>query len=228
MVGWIVHCLEKGRGKVKPVQFGPLLLLQTTFYERPNLSYKGVARRLRRTERTLLRAGVGRVVLPQTFPYLELLQHLRPVDPIPFWRGTADVLALGALKRAGIPPDRGLVALSAPRLCPELREAAQRLCPYMRGLLIDVPGHGEDYARWLHDQFGLPISPPVLKADVTVAFGPGGGRWGQVLELYGPQPNLAGLTITAPELDLPADCAPQLLTLLWEQGWLTYRKLCAI
>ena len=223
-----MHYTAKGRNRIEPVRYGPLTLLQSTFYESPRLSSRGVARRLHRIERTLLKAGVGRVVLPQNFPHRELLQYLRPVDPIPFWRGTADVLALGALKRTGIPPERGLVALSAPRLCPELQTTAQRLCPHIRGLLIDVPGEGEGYARWLHEQFGLPMFPAVLNADVTVAFGPGGRRWGQTLELDGPQPDLAGLVITAPELDLPGDCDSQLLALLWEQGSLTHRILCAV
>ena len=167
-------------------------------------------------ERALARAGVGRVILPQDFPWKDKLQVLRPVDVFPFWRGAADVLALGALDAENIPRNRGTAALSAPRLCPELEGAAQRLCPQVRGLLIDAPG-GLDFARYLQARYGLPVTPPSAGADVTVAFGEGGGRWGRSVELY-PGGAWGGLSLDAPGLELPENCAGQVLALLWEQG----------
>ena len=128
----------------------------------------------------------------------------------------ADLLALSALDARGVPYRRGRVALSAPRLCAEMENAAERLCPLVRGLLIDVPG-GEDYARYLQAKFGLPVTPPAAGAEVTAAFGPGGGRWGRGLELYG-QADLGGLTVTAEGVELPEDCRDQVLALLWERG----------
>ena len=46
----------------------------------------------------------------------------------------------------------------------ELTAAAERLCPLVRGLVIDAPG-GEDYARSLQARFGLPVTPPAAGAD---------------------------------------------------------------
>ncbi|MDE6588993.1 MAG: hypothetical protein K2K53_01335, partial [Oscillospiraceae bacterium] len=157
------------------------------------------------------------------FPYRDRLRRRGTGDTLPLWRGVADVLALGALDAEGVPRLRGSVALSAPRLCGELEDTAQRLCPLVRGLLIDAPG-GEEYARYLQAKFGLPVTPPSAGADVTVAFGPGGGRWGRRLELHG-QVDLGGLEVSVPGLELPSDCRDQVLALLWERGELTRETL---
>ena len=216
MVGELICLREKGRGRLDRVRLGPLDAVRWTVYVPEGLPEWRLARRLRRAERELCAAHAGRVVLRAGFPYGDRLRRLRQVDPLPMWRETADLLALGVLGARGIPYRRGTVALSAPRLCPELQTAAQRLCPLVRGLLIDAPG-GEDYARYLQAQFGLPVTPPAAGAEVTAAFGPGGGRWGTALELYG-QANLDGLTVTAEGLELPPDCRDQVLALLWERG----------
>lgn len=216
MVGQLALVREKGRLQLEETALGPLRILRAVVHEPDGLAPWRLRRRLRKAERTLVRAGAGRVILGSDFPYGDRLALLRPVDPVPLWRGTADVLALGALDRAGIPRRRGRVALSAPRLCPELEGAAERLCPQVRALLIDVPG-GLDYARYLQARFGLPVTPPAAGADVTAAFGPGGGRWGRRLELY-PGGSLNGLVLRLPELELPEDCADQALALLWERG----------
>ena len=163
------------------------------------------------------------MVLAENFPYGALLTALRPVDVLPLRRGCADVLALGALEAAGVSPGRGRVALSAPRLCPELEGAAERLCPQVRGLLIDAPGGGE-YARYLQARFGLPVRPASAGADVTLAFGPGGGRWGRCAELY-EGGKLGGLALELEGEEFPEDCAEQVLALLWEQGQLERENL---
>lgn len=216
MVGELICLREKGRGRREQVKLGPLEAVRWTVYVPEGLSEWRLERRLRRAERELWLAHVGRVVLRAGFPYGDRLRRLRPVDPLPLWRETADVLALGALDAQGVPYSRGTVALSAPRLCAELESAAERLCPLVRGLLIDAPG-GEDYARYLQAKFGLPVTPPAAGAEVTVAFGPGGGRWGRRLELYG-QAELGGLTVAVQGAELPEDCRDQVLVLLWERG----------
>lgn len=225
MVGRIIYIREKGRGRPEPVELGGLPAIQATLYEPEGLPHWRLEWRIKKLEGALVKAGARRVILPEDFPHRGMLRELRPIDPLPFWQGIADLLTLGALRREGIKPERSRIALSAPRLCPELRQAAERLCPQVRGLLIDVPGLGADYARWLHLRFGLPVTPVAAGADVTVAFGPGGGRWGQALELHGEKPGLSGLTVEAAGLELPTDCASQLLALLWEQGALSREKL---
>ena len=216
MVGWLGLRREKGRLRAEEGLIGPVRVVRAVVYEPDGLAPWRLSRRLRRAERILARAGVGRVILGEDFPYRERLTLLRPVDVVPFRRGCADVLALGALRLEGIPPERGRVALSAPRLCQPLEGAAERLCAHVRGLLIDAPG-GEDYARYLQAKFGLPVTPPWLGADVTAAFGPGGGRWGRSVELY-QGGSLGGLVLGAEGVELPADCAEQALSLLWERG----------
>jgi len=216
MVGQLVCVRAKGRGRAQRVELGPLAAVCWTLYVPEGLAPWRLRRRLRKAERALARAGVGRVVLGADFPYGDRLALLRPVDPLPMLRACADVLVLGALAAEGVSPCRGRAALSAPRLCPELTGAAERLCPRVRGLVIDAPG-GEDYARYLQARFGLPVSPPSAGADVTAAFGPGGGRWGRSVELYDGG-SLGGLTLGAEGVELPADCAGQVLALLWERG----------
>lgn len=216
MVGRLVLARERGRSRLEEDRLGPLAAVRAVVYEPEGLSPRRLRRRLRRAERMLARAGAGRVILDGDFPYRDRLALLRPVDPLPFWRGCADVLALGALELEGVAPDRGRVALSSPRLCPELERTAQRLCPRVRGLLIDAPG-GEDYARYLQAKFGLPVTPPAAGADMTVAFGPEGGRWGRRVELY-EGGSLNGLELRAEGVDLPEECADQVLALLWERG----------
>ncbi len=216
MVGRLVLVREKGRFRAEEGMLGPLKVLKAMVFEPEGLAPWRLRRRLRRAERFLVRAGAGRVVLGSDFPYRDRLTLLRPVDPVLLWRGTADVLALGALDVAGVPRRRGRVALSAPRLCPELEGAAERLCPQVRGLLIDAPG-GEEYARYLQAKFGLPVTPLAAGADVTAAFGPEGGRWGRSVELY-EGGTLNGLVLAAEGIELPPDCAEQVLALLWERG----------
>lgn len=216
MVGRLVLARERGRSRLEEDRLGPLAALRWTVFEPDGLKPWQLGRRLRRAERALTRAGAARVVLGADFPYRDRLTLLRPVDPLPMLRACADVLALGALEAEGIDPRRGRVALSAPRLCPELEGAAERLCPRVRGLVIDAPV-GEDYARYLQAKFGLPVSPVTAGADVTAAFGSGGGRWGRCVELY-EGGTLNGLELGAEEVELPPDCADQVLALLWERG----------
>ena len=223
MIGELVCLREKGRGRPERVSLGPLEALRWTVYAPEGLPEWRLERRLRKAEQGLCAASVGRVILRGGFPYGDRLRRLRQVDPLPLWRETADLLALGALDVQGIPYSRGKVALSAPRMCAELERAAERLCPLVRGLLIDAPG-GEDYARYLQAKFGLPVAPPAAGADVTAAFGPGGGRWGHRLELYG-QVDLGGLTVAAEGIQLPEDCRNQVLALLWERGEVKWEQL---
>lgn len=225
MVGRLVLIRGKGRFCLEEERLGPMRVLRGTVYEPDGLSPRRLARRLRHGERALLKAGVGRLVLGEDFPYAQRLAVLRPADPLPFYRAAADVLALGALELEGVPPERGRVALSAPRLCPELTDAALRLSPRVRGLVIDAPA-GADYARYLQVRFGLPVSPAAAGAEVTVAFGPGGGRWGRAVELY-PGGAGSGLVLRAEGLALPDDLADQALALLWERGGLKREALRA-
>ena len=144
------------------------------------------------------------------------------MDPEPFCQAIAVPLALAALRRAGILRVRATVALSGPRVSRPLFAAAERLCPQVRHLVVDVPGEGEELAAWLREEYGAAVLRPGGAApDVTLAFGPGGEERGRVLRLYGLK-CLANNSPIPEEGGLPPDLAPlPLLSLLWECGRLT-------
>ena len=218
MVGRIRFYQEKGKGSVGVEYLDGLTLITAALYVPPGLSQRRLNRRLAKLERQLAGMGVGRVVLPEGFPYADRLGRLRPVDTLGFYRAVADVLALEALGRVRADVKQGRVTLSAPWLCPELRRTAQRLCPQVRAIRIDVPQEeGEAYAKWLQRQYGLPVAPRSGQSHVTVAFRPGERGQGWTLRLYD-RPWLGGLRLYARDLELPWDCDQQLLALLWEEG----------
>ena len=100
-----------------------------------------------------------------------------------------------------------------------LARTAAQLCPLVRRLVVEAPRGGEDLALWLHREFGVPVLPPAEQGAVALRFqGDCPRREDAALELYGPRPGLAGLSLSAPGLaeedreDLP------LLAALWEGG----------
>lgn len=224
MLGWLGYVQEKGGVSVTPERIAGMPLLRGTIYEPEGLSPWRRDRRLRKLKRLLAREKVRRLIIPAGFPYEDFFSDLGRVDPLPFYRSIADLLALERLRLGGVGAKQAVVALSAPRLYPELTAAAMRLCPQVRGLLIDVPGEGARYAAWLHRAYGLPVGTPA-HADVTVAFAPGGGRWGRELLLSEERVSLGGLHIAAPSLELPRNCEQQMLAALWEQGLLSREAL---
>ena len=229
MVGVIDYRRQRGRGGVEVEYLGPLALATAPLFAPPGLSPRRLARRAARIERALTRMGVGRVVFPRDFPHRELFPRLRPVDPVAVYRGAAEVLVLAGLERLGVEPRRSRVALAGPWLCPELRQAAWRLAPQVRTLLIRVPGEeGAAFARQLHREWGLPAAPPSGGAEVEAAFGPGAAGESRLsLALYGEQPRLAGLELRVRGMELPEPWAPGLLCLLWEQGAVRREELYA-
>lgn len=219
MVGMVRYRREKGRGEAETERFWGLTFLTATLYEPEGLRPGPLERRLEKMERAFRKADVSRVILPAGFPYGERLRWVQPVETLTFYRSMADLLVLESLNRRGIEPARGRVALAGPRLCPELRQAAHRLCPAVREIRIDVPGgEGETFARQLQREWGLPVTPRSEPADVTVSFGPGAGE--ADLCLWGEQPVLDGLHLRAEGLDLPAELEQPVLALIWEQGGL--------
>lgn len=177
-------------------------------------------RRLRRAGRILRQGGVVRVLPPREGTRWDLLRPLglRPLDPAPLLRAQAPRLALAGLERQGLDPERGAVALSALRPDGDLLSAARALCPRVRRLVVDAPA-GEELARRLREEFGMPVLPPDYPADLRLHFHPGLPEPSvPVVELWGNRPELAGLRLSAPALgeedreDLPLLCA------LWQWG----------
>lgn len=179
----------------------------------------GGERRLRRAGRALRRSGVVRVLAPgDLLPLLEDL-GLRRVDPEPFVRAQSAPLALTALERRGLAPDRTAVALRGQRADRDMLRTAEDLCPKVRGLIIDAPRGGRELAQRLRWEYGIPILPEREQGHAALVFQAGCSRREEIsLELFGPLPRLAGLTLTVPRLEEEDREDLSLLTALWEGG----------
>lgn len=188
-------------------------------------------RRLKRAGRSLCAGGAVRALVPAGFDRWPLLLKLglRPVDPGAFLRAQAAPLAASLLERQGLAPDRATVALRGRRADGEMLRAALALCPRVRRLTISAPRGGEELAAWLRREYGLPILPADAPAQAALLLQPGtepeDANPCPALTLFGPEPDLAGLRLSAPDLaptdweDLP------LLSALWEGGRLAPERL---
>ena len=188
-------------------------------------------RRLKRAGRSLCTGGAVRALVPTGFDRWPLLLKLglRPVDPGAFLRAQAAPLAASLLERQGLAPDRATVALRGRRADGEMLRAALALCPRVRRLTISAPQGGEELAAWLRREYGLPILPADAPAQAALLLQPGtepeDANPCPALTLFGPEPDLAGLRLSAPDLaptdreDLP------LLSALWEGGRLGPEQL---
>lgn len=183
-------------------------------------------RRLRKAGRALRRGGALRTLAPAEFQQWELLKAcgLTCVSSLSFLRAQGAPLALGALERQGLAPDRSAVTLRGERVDRALVRAAVELCPQVRHLVIDVPRGGGELAGWLRREFGIPVLPAEEPAPVSLGFGPretpeeDGGEGGMCLTLYGSCPDLAGLSVSAPSLAREDRERLPLLAVLWEEG----------
>ena len=188
-------------------------------------------RRLKKAGRSLCTGGAVRALVPTGFDRWPLLLKLgqRPVDPGAFLRAQAAPLAASLLERQGLAPDRATVALRGRRADGEMLRAALALCPRVRRLTISAPQGGEELAAWLRREYGLPVLPADAPAQAALLLQPGtepeDANPCPALTLFGPEPDLAGLRLSAPDLaptdreDLP------LLSALWEGGRLTAEQL---
>lgn len=182
-------------------------------------------RRLDRAARLLARQGIRRILPLRDFDRWRELERrgLLPVEPLPLYRAMAGELALAVLHRAGKEAGRAGIALRGERVDAELARAARLLCPRVRTLIIQVPRGGEQLARELYWEFGAAVSPEG-ETDAAVRFS-GRGRDGELV-LCGPMPQLLGLELKAPGLDLPEEPEPlPVLTALWQAGRLELEQL---
>lgn len=216
MIGQLV-VTPGGRGRLEPGRLYGLSVLRGAV----DPSGFWGERRLRRAGKGLRRGGVLRVLVPGDFDCWPALVPfgLRPVEVDAFVRKQSVPLTLELLERRGLAPDRATVALRGLRADRDMVRTAEQLCRRVRRLVVDAPRGGEELAAWLRREFGVPVLPPGEGCHAALRFHPDCPREeGAVLELYGPRPRLAGLTLSAPRLgegdreDLP------LLSALWEGG----------
>ena len=226
-VGRLIWKEERGRGNQELSYYGVLPVFTATVYAPANMGEWRKARRMKKAVQAFVQAGVRQVIWAEHCPWTAKEVGFSPISLESLYQGMGDGLALAALEGIGRTPEQGRVALVGQRLSLPLQRIAQRLCPQVKGLLIQVPGEGEDYARWLHGQYGLPVAPAAAGADVTVAFSPQGPRWGRNLELYGAC-QLDGLRLACPGLELPEDIQQELLAVLWERGGVARDQLVVV
>lgn len=213
---------ERGGGRAERAQLYGLTVLRAGADPEGWLG----RRRLQKAGRALRRGGALRTLAPAGFQQWALLENcgLISVNPLAFLRAQGAPLALGALERQGLAPDRSAVTLRGERVDRELTRAAVALCPQVRHLVIDAPRGGSELAAWLRREFGIPVLPAGEPAPVSLGFGPrekaepDGGEAGVRLSLYGARPDLAGLTVTAPSLAREDQAQLPLLAALWEEG----------
>lgn len=216
MVGQLVIA-PRGRGKTEECRLYGLPVL------RVEADWSGLwgERRLRGAGKRLRMGGVFRVLTPPDFDRWPLLERfgLRRVDPESFLRAQSAPLALTALERRGLAPDRAAVALRGLRADRDFLRTAEELCPKVRGLIIDAPRGGRELALRLRREYGVPILPPGETGQAALVFQAGCPRREEAsLELFGPRPRLDGLTLTVPSLEERDRKDLSLLAALWEGG----------
>jgi hypothetical protein len=175
--------------------------------------------RLTRAGQRLRKGGVSRILAPAGFPHWALFRRLGlfPVEPGPMLRAMGPALAVEALRRQGTAPEQAVVALCAPRADKSLEQTARALCPRVRRLVISAPQGGEELARRLRAEYGIPILPPETPCSLALGFAPQCLREGEPgLELFGQTPALGGLSLSLPGLPEGDRENLSLLTALWE------------
>lgn len=111
------------------------------------------------------------------------------------------------------------MALRGTRADRDMARTAAALCPLVRGLVIDAPQGGKELALWLRREFGVPVLPKGERGEVALSFQEGRPVPEEAsLELWGPRPRLAGLRLSAPELEEADRENLPLLAALWEGG----------
>ena len=169
------------------------------------------------------------MLVPPSFDGWQVLREygLGPVNPAGFLRAQSLPLALGALERQGISPDRSTVALRGQRADREMARAAVALSARVRRLVISAPRGGRELANWLRWEFGVPILPEQATGEVALCFAPEDEAASAelTLELYGQRPNLGGLNVWAPELDGEDQSDLPLLAALWQGGRLACERV---
>ncbi|MCI8870031.1 MAG: hypothetical protein HFF39_05735 [Lawsonibacter sp.] len=216
MLGQIVY-QAGARPRLERAQAGGLRVL------RAELDPEGFwgERRLRRAARLLARAGAVRVLVPRGFDRWEALerQGLRRVDPLPFLRAHAAVLAVAALRKAGQDPARCAVALRGERAGRDLERAAHQLCALVREVCVSAPRGGEALSGTLRWEYGVAVRPDFAEVPAAVRFDP--GTWaagGAVLDLFPPSPCLGPVGVSLPGLEAGDGDPLCLLAALWEAG----------
>jgi len=152
---------EKG---VRPISVEECTMLHMRFL-RAEVAKEGdtpewlVRRRVSVALGRLRKQGVTCVVLPEDFPYRELLgkQGLRPFSTLGLRRAVAADWVRGELAARQLPIGSARVAVSAELLTGEVVRTVRELVLHHRYVLLDLPRGGEDLCRQLRREYGVAV-----------------------------------------------------------------------
>lgn len=229
MVGIVVLEPSGGwRPRLEEVQIRGLRLYRASVPVPARPSPKRLERRIRRAGHLLREAGCRRALTAEAFSGWPVLEEagLRRVDPGPLCRAMGAELARAWLAARQLPPGEAVVALCGDGVDARLFEAAQALCPEVRGLILRAGERGRELAVWLEDRYGLPVLEEDRRACLRLWYDPPPDPPEERdLVLCGPVPALGGLSLRPP-FDPPEELAPLPFTaLLWEEGRLAPEEL---
>ena len=136
-------------------------------------------RRAAAAGKRLRKRGVTQVVLPEGFPFRELLAKcgLRPVSTLALRRGLAADWVRAGLEEKGLPVAGARVAVAAASLTGEAVRTVTELCLRHRYVLLDLPYGGEELCRQLRREYGVslllgPSKDQLEGAEALVLFDP--------------------------------------------------------
>lgn len=138
-----------------------------------------LTRRVLAAGKRLRKRGVTQMVLPEEFPYGELLEKcgLRPVSTLALRRGIAAGWVREGLAAKSQPVAGARVAVTAASLTGEAVRTVTELCLRHRYVLLDLPYGGEELCRQLRREYGVslllgPSKDQLEGAEALVLFDP--------------------------------------------------------
>lgn len=160
MVGYLAWA-EPKRGQ-RSVRLEERIILRMRFLqaEIAKSPHPAVARRrCMAAGKRLRKRGVAQVVLPEGFPYKELLAKcgLRPVSTLALRRAVAADWVRSGLGAKGQPVAGARVAVAAAALTGEVARTVTELALRHRYVLLDLPYGGEELCRQLRREYGVSL-----------------------------------------------------------------------
>ena len=168
MLGWL--CWSERRERAGRAEMAGLPVLRVFVPLREKTPEWLTRRRVRAAGRKLAGAGVRRVILPDGFPYGEILagEGIFPVETLPLWRALAAELAWKALRERG--DGGGSAAVCADALTGEVRRTVETLLRHCRTVSLDAPDPEGAYARVLRRSLGAALRTGDAGAEVRLLF----------------------------------------------------------
>ena len=168
MLGWL--CWSEGQERAGRAELAGLPVLRVPVRRKNGTPEWLLRRRVRAAGRTLARAGVRRVILPEGFSYGALLagEGVFPVETLPLWRSLAAELAWRALRERGAGGEGA--AVCADTLTGEVRRTVEALLRRCRTVSLDAPDPEGDYARALRRSLGAVLRTGDAGAEVRLLF----------------------------------------------------------